>query len=58
MNTRVIKTKLNNTEVLIKELKELFPNTLPSSHISIEELRYLQGQQSVLRKIEELLEDN
>ena len=58
MNTRVIESKLNNAEVLLKLTKDLFPNILPTSHISIEELRYLQGQQSVIRKLEELLEDN
>lgn len=39
-------------------IQELFPNQLPANEISIETLRYLQGQQSVLRKLEELHNQN
>jgi|TARA_R110001632_G_scaffold59239_4_gene144124 hypothetical protein len=42
------------TKELLQHLQDLFPNQLPAGEISIEELRYLQGQQSVIRKLEEL----
>lgn len=52
----------NDNPTLSKEvltfIQELFPNQLPANEISIEMLRYLQGQQSVLRKLEELHNQN
>jgi len=52
----------NDNPSLSKEvlnfIQELFPNQLPANEISIETLRYLQGQQSVLRKLEELHNQN
>jgi hypothetical protein len=42
------------TEELLNHLKDLFPNQLPANEVSLEEVRYLQGQQSVIRKLEEL----
>jgi hypothetical protein len=42
------------TRELLDHLTDLFPNQLPANEVSIEELRYLQGQQSVIRKLEEL----
>tara|TARA_R110001632_G_scaffold14829_3_gene49610 strand:+ start:2203 stop:2382 length:180 start_codon:yes stop_codon:yes gene_type:complete len=43
---------------LLSHIKDLFPNQLPANEISIEELRYLQGQQSVMNKLEELYNQN
>lgn len=45
---------LGITYVMLNQLKQLFPDTLPASPITGEDLRYLQGQQSVIRKLEEL----
>lgn len=42
--------------VLIK-VRDAFPNVLPSSRISLEDLRELQGQQQVIRFLESLNED-
>jgi hypothetical protein len=51
---KVLSNNLNLTKGLLEKLHELFPNTLPVSSITVEELRFLQGQQSVLNKLEEL----
>jgi hypothetical protein len=48
---------LSITQGLLEKLKELFPDTLPVSVISAEELRFLQGQQSVIKKLEELYDE-
>lgn len=53
---------LNNNNLsitlgLLEKLKELFPDTLPVSAITVEELRFLQGQQSVVKKLEELYDE-
>jgi hypothetical protein len=52
----------NDNPTLSKEqldyIMSLFPNKLPVNEISLEELRYLQGQQSVMRKLEELYNQN
>lgn len=51
---KVLSNNLSLTKGLLEKLQELFPNTLPVSSITVEELRFLQGQQSVLNKLEEL----
>lgn len=51
---KVLSNNLSLTKGLLEKLQELFPNTLPVSPITVEELRFLQGQQSVLSKLEEL----
>jgi hypothetical protein len=48
---------LSITQGLLEQLKELFPNTLPVSPTTVEELRFLQGQQSVINKLEELYDE-
>ncbi len=46
-------------ELLIRKLKEDFPNQLPQKEISNYELGYLIGQQSVIEKLEfEMNEQN
>lgn len=42
------------TDALIRRLVELYPNQLPIEHITPEELAYLRGQQSVIRKVIDL----
>jgi len=41
---------------LLEELKENFPNTLPTKEVSEGELRFLQGQQKIISYIEYLLD--
>lgn len=41
-------------QLLIDRLKEIFPDALPQDPIDINQLRFLQGQQSVIRKLEDL----
>lgn len=45
---------LSVTIALLKHLKERFPDTLPSHEITIEELYFLQGQQTVVKYLESL----
>ena len=54
---RVLSKNLSITEGLLKELKEIFPDKIPRNQIDIEQLWYLQGQQSVIEKLESLFED-
>lgn len=49
--------KTNTWASLLATLQERFPNKLPADRdVSIEQVRYLQGQQSVLETIQTLLE--
>ena len=44
---------------LIERLKKLFPNRLPSNrNISENDIAFLQGQQSVIERMEMMLEDD
>lgn len=54
----LLNRKYSISQGLVDVLEEMFPNRLPEAHISLEELRYLQGQQSVIRKLVQMLEDN
>jgi hypothetical protein len=54
---RVLSNNLSITKVLLDMLKEMYPNTLPVDNIDVETLRYLQGQQSVISKLESLYEE-
>jgi len=55
---KVFQGNLSITEALLDKLRELFPDTLPvSTSTTVEELRFLQGQQSVIRKLEELYDE-
>lgn len=49
--------KLNNTEVLKRELMDLFPDNLPRTELTPFQLGILVGQQQVIDKIRELLEE-
>lgn len=42
------------TDALVRRLQELFPDKLPTEQISPEELSYLMGQQSIIRKVIDL----
>lgn len=51
---KVLNRKFSLSEELLNVLKELFPDRLPNKQATLEDLRYLQGQQSVIQKLEEL----
>lgn len=46
------------TNELIEMLRELYPDRVPRGLISTTELSYIQGQQSVIDKLYQLLEDD
>jgi hypothetical protein len=46
------------TKELIQYLEELFPNVMPPKGANIEELLFLQGQQSVVDRLKQLYEDD
>jgi len=54
----ILGTSLGISQGLLTTLNKLFPDTLPTQQISIEELRFLQGQRSVIKKLSELSEDD
>lgn len=51
---KVLNKNFSLSVELLNVLKELFPDRLPNEQATLEDLRYLQGQQSVIRKLEEL----
>ena len=42
----------------IQYLEDMFPDILPPKETTIEELRFLQGQQSVISRLKQLYEDD
>ncbi len=54
----ILNRSLGISQGLLSTLNELFPDSLPTNQIKIEELRYLQGQRSVIKKLTELSEDD
>jgi len=54
-----MKNNIFISEDLIKLLRNLFPNQLPSRRgISENDIAFLQGQQSVINRIEMMLEND
>lgn len=51
---KVLGNNFNITDGLLNHLKELYPNKLPLGQVTLEELKFLQGQQSVIDKLIEL----
>lgn len=51
---KVLNKNFSLSVELLNVVKELFPDRLPNEQATLEDLRYLQGQQSVIRKLEEL----
>jgi hypothetical protein len=45
------------TKELLELFKELFPNKIPRKRQSSEDIAFLQGQQSVINRMEFLYED-
>lgn len=58
MRNNILGNSLGISQGLITTLDRLFPDTLPTSNIGLEELRFLQGQRSVIKKLTELSEDD
>jgi len=54
----ILGTSLGISQGLLTTLNKLFPDTIPTRQITIEELRFLQGQRSVIKKLSELSEDD
>jgi len=54
----ILNRSLGISQGLLTTLNKLFPDTMPTQQIKIEELRFLQGQRSVIKKLEELSEDD
>jgi len=54
----ILNKSLGVSQGLLTTLEELFPDTLPTGNLTLEELRFLQGQRSVLKKLKELSEDD
>ena len=53
----IFSKNLSISKALLDELKMSYPDRLPTDEITIEQLRYLQGQQSIILKLESLFED-
>jgi len=43
---------------LLSHLDKLFPDTLPTHNITVEDLRFLQGQRRVIEKLKEISEED
>ena len=54
----ILGRSLGVSQGLLTALDKLFPDTLPVGKIGLEELRFLQGQRSVIKKLKELSEDD
>lgn len=54
-----MKRKVFISKELIEYLRNLFPNTLPNRRgISENDIAFLQGQQSVIQRMEMILDDD
>jgi hypothetical protein len=51
---KVLGNDFHITDGLINHLQKLYPNKLPHEQVSLEELSFLRGQQSVIQKLVEL----
>ena len=54
----ILNRSLGISQGLLTTLNKLFPDTLPTQQLTLEELRFLQGQRSVIKKLTELSEDD
>jgi hypothetical protein len=55
---KVLGYTLGITTALLNELQELYPNRLPLTQVTSEELAFLRGQQSVVNKLNELYNED
>jgi len=49
---------LNITTALLNALQELYPDKLPHEQITSEELAFLRGQQSVVKKLTDIYNED
>jgi len=54
----ILNKSLGISQGLLTTLDKLFPDTLPTREITLEELRFLQGQREVIKKLKELSEED
>ena len=54
----VLGYSLNITTALLNALQELYPDKLPIEQVTSEELAFLRGQQSVVRKITDIYNED
>ena len=46
------------TQELINYLKKYYPNNIPMGDVNGNQLSFLQGQQSVIQRLEQILEED
>ena len=49
---------MNITTALLNALQELYPDKLPIEQVTSEELAFLRGQQSVVRKLTDIYNED
>ena len=54
----ILRGSFGISQGLLSHLDKLFPDTLPTHLIKIEELRFLQGQRRVIEKLKEISEED
>jgi hypothetical protein len=54
----VLGYSLNITTALLNALQELYPDKLPIEQVTSEELAFLRGQQSVVRKLKDIYNED
>ncbi len=54
----VLGYSLNITTALLNALQELYPDKLPIEQVTSEELAFLRGQQSVVRKLTDIYNED
>jgi hypothetical protein len=54
---KAINDAITVSKPLLDKLKEAYPDRMPLDRISLEEFRYLQGQQSVLNYVQMLYDE-
>jgi hypothetical protein len=55
---KVINDNITVSKPLLDSLKEAYPDRLPVDKISLEEFRFLQGQQSIINYLQVLYEED
>ena len=55
---RVLGNDFNITDGLLNHLRNLYPDKLPLSQVTPEELAFLRGQHSIITKLVELQEQD
>lgn len=58
VDKQILGASFGISQGLLSHLDKLFPDTLPTHMISVEDLRYLQGQRRVIEKLKEISEED